>query len=68
MSSVYDNVLKYPNLQQFAEWAFRTRLRPGNDNIIQHMGKHVLLYPIFPKGYDILNDKSLFNGKIGCYE
>ena len=63
MSSGYDYVIKYPNVAAVGEWAIRT-----NNNIIQNMGKNVLLYPIFPKGYDILNDKSLFNGKIGCYE
>lgn len=46
MSSVYDNVQKYPYLQQFAEWAIMT-----NNNIVDVSGKKTLLFPVFPQGY-----------------
>lgn len=56
MSVHYEDAIKYPYLELVAEWAMRT-----NNNIIQHMGKSVLLYPIFPAEYDQL-DQQIENG------
>ena len=59
MSSVYDNVLKYPNLQQFAEWAIMT-----NNNIKVGDRNTTLIYPEFPKDYFRVNQEYLLNGDL----
>jgi len=59
MSVRFEDAKKYPYLELVAEWAMRT-----NNNIIQNMGKSVLLYPIFPEGYNQLDQQQLSLGNL----
>jgi hypothetical protein len=56
MSVRYEDAIKYPYLELVAEWAMRT-----NNNLVPNQTGIMLKYPIFPKGYDIL-DQQIENG------